>query len=102
MNKIVPKAHDGEVLPPAKWRLRGYDTFEGGDAFYDIPGEYDTQDEALAAAQRYSDELKESQDLELRDQIFIIGPNGKVSRFWPADTPEWVFAAYADRRRAGL
>lgn len=105
-NDIVPKALDGEVLPPAKWRLQGFDTFnefEGDDAFYDIPGEYDTEAEVRAAAERQYEELKKTQpDHGLRDTLYIIDPNGNRSRFWPADTPDWVRAANEDMRRAGF
>ncbi|OGC89079.1 hypothetical protein A3D70_01665 [Candidatus Adlerbacteria bacterium RIFCSPHIGHO2_02_FULL_54_18] len=91
MNQIAKKVLEGEVLPPAKWRIEGYDTFEGGeDAFYPLDGEYDTEAEVRAAAQRQLDRLEKEQpsessggqgDLGIQDQVFIVDPEGRRMRF---------------------
>jgi hypothetical protein len=73
-----------------KWTLQGYDTFEGGsDAYYRLDGEYGSEAEARAAAGKQLEELEKSQPSEtsggqdggIQDQVYIVSPEGKRTRF---------------------
>lgn len=66
---------------PGKWRIEGFDTFEGEgnpDAFYPIPGEYDTKEEAEEAARkRVAENHKDNPGAgEIQDMVYIIDPDG--------------------------
>lgn len=73
-----------------KWRLEGYDTFEGGpDAYYPLDGEYDTEAAAQLAASKRLAQLEESQPSEtsggqhgIQDQVYVVSPEGKRTRFF--------------------
>ncbi len=75
-----------------KWRLAGYDSFEGGpDAFYALDGEYDSRAAAEGAALARLVELEDTQPSEssggqgmcgIQDQVFIIDPDGNRTRFF--------------------
>jgi hypothetical protein len=78
------------ALRSSKWTLKGYDTFEGGDdAWYSLPGEFDTEPQAVAAAQERLKELEESQPAAssggqreggIQDQVYIVSPEGRLRR----------------------
>ncbi|MEQ2009625.1 MAG: hypothetical protein ABMA26_22810 [Limisphaerales bacterium] len=57
-----------------KWRLEGFDTF--ACEYYRLPGEYETQEEAGAAARARLAELAVTQagSPELRDRVNILPP----------------------------
>lgn len=73
------------------WKLEGYDTFEGGpDAFYPLDGEFATEAEARDAARARLAELEKTQpsatsggqsQFGIQDQVFIVAPNGRRTRF---------------------
>lgn len=72
-----------------KWTLRGLDTFEGPNAFYDIEGEYDTEEEVRAAAQAHLRRLEQDQPSSssggqfrggIQDRVYIISPSGARQR----------------------
>ncbi len=82
------------MITPAtegKWKLEGYDTFEGGpDAYYPIEGEYDSQAEAEAAASKQLQNLEKSQPSSssggqtfqgIQDRIYTVSPDGTRRRF---------------------
>ena len=65
------------------WRLKGYDTF--ARHFYDLKGEYNTEQEARVAAMKQWEELEKHQPSAqsggqpphgLQDQVFIARPDG--------------------------
>lgn len=62
-----------------KWRLLGYDTFEG--ASYEIDGEYDDEEKAIQAARKRCEalELIQPRSQGLQDYVYVVRPNG--SRF---------------------
>ena len=74
-----------------KWKLEGYDTFEGGpDAYYSLEGEYDSEVQAEEAARARLGHLEETQPSGssggqgfggIQDQVYIVGPDGKRRRF---------------------
>jgi hypothetical protein len=75
------------------WRLRGYDTFEGGsDAWYDLPGEFATEEAAVVAAKARLEELEKSQPSAssggqrgIQDEVHIVSPDGKTHRYFGGD-----------------
>jgi len=79
----------------SKWSVWGYDTFEGGDAWYPIDAdysqdprrikEYDTEEEAVKRAHKKLEELEVSQPSEhsggqgfwgIQDRVYIQRPDG--------------------------
>jgi len=74
-----------------KWRLEGYDTFEGGEgAYYSLDGEYNSEDEAKEAARARLAHLEETQpsdtsdgqdDDGIQDEVYIVSPDGMRRRF---------------------
>ncbi len=46
-------------MSTTKWRLKGYDTFEG--EYYDLDGQYENEQEAQEAARRRLSELEVTQ-----------------------------------------
>ena len=77
-----------------KWRLEGYDTFEGGeDAFYPLAGEYESEEQAKVAARACLADLERTQPSHssggqgfggfggIQDSVYIVGPDGKRQRF---------------------
>lgn len=67
----------------SKWRLEGYDTFEGEG--YSLPGTYDTEAEAEAAARARLADLEKMQPSAtsggqgfggIQDRVYIVGPAG--------------------------
>ena len=75
--------------PTGKWRLVGYDTFEGGrDGYYPIEGEYDSEEQAKRAAREQLEHLEKTQPSKssggqsgVQDQVFIERPDGSGYRF---------------------
>lgn len=73
-----------------KWTLQGYDTFEGGrDAYYPIPGKYDSESAVIEAARTKLKELEKTQPssssggqgvLDIQDHIYIVDPQGNKQR----------------------
>jgi hypothetical protein len=68
-----------------KWKLQGYDTFahEG----YPLDGEFETENEAIAAAKAYLDDLERTQPSAssggqdgIQDQVYVIRPDGTSFR----------------------
>jgi hypothetical protein len=64
-----------------KWRLEGWDTFGGHS--YPIPGEYESEPLAIAAAKRELEELERTQPTEssggqagIQDRVYVVGPDG--------------------------
>jgi len=74
-----------------KWKLQGYDTFEGGpDAWYSLDGEYNSETEAEGAARKRLRDLEETQpsassggqrSMGIQDQVYIVSPTGERRRF---------------------
>lgn len=63
------------------WTLEGYDTFAG--EYYDLPGKYETREDAERAASERLQELEREQpsarsggQTGIQDQVFVIGPDG--------------------------
>jgi hypothetical protein len=72
-------------LQNGKWKLQGYDTFAG--EYYPLDGEFDTEANALAAAQSHLAELEREQPSAssggqdgIQDQVYIIHPDGRYFR----------------------
>lgn len=61
-----------------KWRIRGYDTFEG--AYYDLDGEWDTEAEAREAGQKALEHVETIQPGviagDIQDRVYLIHPDG--------------------------
>ncbi len=84
----VAKAGLGQQLK-GKWKLKGYDTFEGGsDAFYTLEGEYTNEAAAKKAARSRLKELERTQPSHqsggqggIQDQVYIVRPDGTKYRF---------------------
>jgi len=75
-------------MSDGKWKLEGYDTFD--ESTYPIEGEYDTEEEAQAAAKERLTQLEESQPSAssggqgfggIQDQVWIIRPDGTKYHF---------------------
>lgn len=71
-----------------KWRLEGYDTFEGER--YELEGEYDSEEQATAAAKAVLASLERTQPTEesggqggqgIQDHVWVIGPDNAEYRF---------------------
>jgi hypothetical protein len=72
-----------------KWRLEGWDTFAGES--YPIPGEYQSEALAVAAAKRQLEELEQEQPREssggpsgIQDAVYVVGPAGQRYRVLPS------------------
>lgn len=71
-----------------KWRLLGYDAFEGGpDALYGL-GEFASEADAQIAARKRLLDLEITQPSGssggqggIQDQVFIVRPDGTTYRF---------------------
>ena len=68
-----------------KWTLIGYDTFDF--ASYPLAGEYDSEAEAIAAAQRELADIERTQPTAssggqdgIQDQVFVVAPDGTSQR----------------------
>ena len=78
------------IGPISKWTIKGYDTFEGGEeAWYKLPGEFDTEAEAVEAAKKRLEELEKSQPAAesggqemggIQDQVYVVSPDGEMRR----------------------
>lgn len=78
------------LKPKGKWRLEGWDVFDGGN--YSIQGEYDTEEQAMEAANLRLLELEEDQPTEtsggqsdrgVQDRVYIVRPDGSKYRWRP-------------------
>jgi hypothetical protein len=78
-------------MKTGKWSLEEYDTFEGGDAFSPLEGEYYDEPTAQAAARNRLAELEKTQPSAhsggqgfggIQDQVFIVRPDGSKYRFF--------------------
>ena len=93
MNQTV-KSGSKKATQVAKWKIEGYDTFEGGpEAYYPLPGTFATEEAAVQAALKRLKELDVSQPTSssggqsmtgIQDQVFIVSPEGKRRRIFPA------------------
>ena len=70
------------------WKLQGRDTFAHED--YDLDGEFDSEDEAIAAAKVCLDDLERTQPTAssggqdgIQDHVYIIRPDGTRFRVRP-------------------
>jgi len=77
------------------WKLAGYDTFDGH--FYKIEGTYNTEEEAVRAAQERLVELEELQPSEysggqspfgIQDSVYVVRPDGSMYRFGTSEKEE--------------
>ncbi|QSH39359.1 hypothetical protein JXR01_03625 [Candidatus Kaiserbacteria bacterium] len=73
-----------------KWKLKGFDTFEG--EFYSIEGEYGSQQEAELAADECLKRFEQQQPTEssggqskygIQDRVYVIYPDGTKYRYFP-------------------
>lgn len=73
-----------------KWRLKGFDEFEGAFYNYSSGEEYDSQEDAEKAAAEKLDELEVSQPSEMsggqgtygiQDRVFVVRPDGTSYRY---------------------
>ncbi len=71
-----------------KWKIEGYDTFANEP--YPIPGEYNSQGEAHAAASAMAANIEASQPSSssggqaaegIQDRIYIVRPDGEKYRY---------------------
>lgn len=75
-----------------KWHIEGYDTFEGGpDAFYSLPGDFNTVCEAENAAKERLEELEKTQPSKssggqgmngIQDRVYVVRPDGSKYRYF--------------------
>jgi hypothetical protein len=68
-----------------KWKLQGYDTF--ACEYYPLDGVFDTEADAIAAAQLYLAELEQRQPSAssggqdgIQDRVYVIRPDGTSFR----------------------
>ena len=85
--KAAPES-GGRVLPHRLWKLQGHDTFSRED--YPLPGNYETEDEAIAAAHERLEHLETTQPSRtsggqsgIQDQVYVIRPDATKFRVWP-------------------
>jgi hypothetical protein len=78
----------GRGMPSRLWKIQGHDTFSRED--YPLPGEYETEEEAVAAAHERLEHLEATQPSPtsggqdgIQDQVYVIRPDGIVFRVWP-------------------
>jgi len=78
----------GRGTPERLWKLQGHDTFSRED--YPLPGEYETEDEAIAAAHERLEHLETTQPSRtsggqggIQDRVYVIRPDGTRFRVWP-------------------
>lgn len=86
--KITTTIKENKNMQNSKWKLEGYDTFSREE--YLLPGEYDTEDDAVAAAFQRLDDLEASQPSEMsggqggiQDRVYVIRPDGTSFRVLP-------------------
>jgi hypothetical protein len=74
------------------WTLRGYDTFEG--EYYDLPGEYASEEAARTAGQARLQHLEVTQPSEhsggqgplgIQDRVYLVFPGRRQERLYPED-----------------
>src|SRR5262245_31069743 len=77
------------MMAKATWGVDGYDTFEGGDAYYNVTKGLATEAEARAAASEYLRKIEAHQPSEhsggqdpygIQDRVFIVRPDGPRER----------------------
>jgi len=80
---------EGQDVPERLWRLQGHDTFARED--YPLPGEYETEVEAVAAARERLEHLEMTQPSStsggqdgIQDRVYVIRPDGTRFRVWPS------------------
>jgi hypothetical protein len=78
----------GQGAPERVWKLQGHDTFSRED--YPLPGAYETEEAAVAAAHERLEHLEATQPSPtsggqdgIQDQVYVIRPDGTVFRVWP-------------------
>lgn len=71
-----------------KWRLLGYDTFAREE--YPLPGEYDSEAEAVNGAMKRLEEMEKLQPSHhsggqdgIQDRVYVIRPDGTIFRVLP-------------------
>ena len=73
------------------WGVDGYDTFEGGDAYYAVKRGLASEEEALESAAAYLERLERLQPSEnsggqglmgIQDRVFIVRPDGSRYRLY--------------------
>ena len=73
------------------WGVEGYDTFEGGDAYYTVKKGLGSEAEALIAAAEYMQKLERHQPTEtsggqgpygIQDRVYIVRPDGSKYEFY--------------------
>jgi hypothetical protein len=72
-------------MQSGKWKLQGYDTFARED--YPLDGEFDTEADAIAAAQSRLADLERAQPSAssggqdgIQDRVYVIRPDGTLFR----------------------
>lgn len=89
---LVPKQVE-EASLEGKWKLGGYDTFEG--EFYPLEGTYPSEEAAELAAQERLKHLEETQPSSssggqnggIQDRVYIVTPDGDYTRIMPRRAP---------------
>lgn len=63
-----------------KWHLKGYDTFdESASSFFPLPGEWESEESAKAAAAlKFEEFKKKSKGPIVWDQVYIVRPDGSA------------------------
>jgi hypothetical protein len=65
-----------------KWYIKGYDAFdESVSSFFSLPGEWESQGGAEAAAAAKLEEFKKQSKGIIWDQVFIVRPDGSMYRY---------------------
>lgn len=79
----------GRGAPDRVWKLQGHDTFSRED--YPLPGAYETEEAAVAAAHEWLEHLEATQPSPtsggqdgIQDQVHVIRPDGTRFRVWPS------------------
>ena len=92
-----------------EWKLAGYDTFDGH--FYKIEGTYETEEDAIRAAQERIIELEELQPTEysggqppfgIQDMVYVVRPDGSMYRFGTTEKEECSYTEIFGLPEQGL
>jgi hypothetical protein len=85
---ITEPVGQGRGVPDRLWKLQGHDTFSRED--YPLPGAYETEEAAIAAAQERLEHLEATQPSRtsggqdgIQDQVSVVRPDGTSFRVWP-------------------
>jgi hypothetical protein len=91
------------IVAEGGWKVMGWDTFAREEFFI---GEYPTEAEAQAAAERHAQQVSSHQDEALRDGVWVVSPKDGRPAYPPAVTvsvsENGVSCTWPDGRREAV